>query len=204
MPLRFKENQKSSRLFRLPPELRNRIYDLVLADIATTRVIDLSKRADAPRREHTAPYGHRLLYICRQIRSEAAGLYYSRTVFDFRKLTDWDACLDTIPEIGEAEYRLIQHIKIHWFTLYGPMRSPESLGEALTPHPFSASLRSVDVAMPGSWYQNDCKTMDDERKQHTRTLQRYFCAPALDVRFSGKRVDRHSLWNSSASSAKVR
>lgn len=63
----------NSPLLRLPPELRNHIYDLVFAEGGTINI-------DAPHypQEIQVPT---LLHTCRQLRAEASSVYYSTHIF---------------------------------------------------------------------------------------------------------------------------
>jgi hypothetical protein len=61
---------QTCKFFDLPPELRNHIYELVLLDTDVEYVVD-NWDWEFPS----------LLHVCTQIRSEALGLYYSRTMF---------------------------------------------------------------------------------------------------------------------------
>jgi hypothetical protein len=68
---------QTCKFFDLPPELRNHIYELVLLDTDVEYVVD-NWDWEFPS----------LLHVCTQIRSEALGLYYSRTMF-YLTCDDW-------------------------------------------------------------------------------------------------------------------
>jgi len=69
-----------SPLLELPPELRNRIYSDVLVQATTVHVTTTTAKPN-----WNVPS---LLHTCRQIRSEASGIYYSSNTFRFASFND--------------------------------------------------------------------------------------------------------------------
>ena len=68
--------QQDSRLLKLPGELENKIYELVLHYKAALfiRVEPLYNRNHISYRYHPKPLG--LLTVCREVRSDAPSIYY--------------------------------------------------------------------------------------------------------------------------------
>lgn len=65
----------NSPLMRLPPELRNRIYDLVVIESQPITISIRKRRFGTPMRPPA------LLHNCRQLRAEASPVYYSSNIF---------------------------------------------------------------------------------------------------------------------------
>lgn len=90
----------SSLLERLPPEIRNIIYELVLIDPdyalrVRSRHAELSDRADAGVARHA------LTRVSRAIRSECLRMWYERNVFAFRSLLDVEVWIRIIADAGK-------------------------------------------------------------------------------------------------------
>ncbi|KAF2162700.1 hypothetical protein M409DRAFT_26936 [Zasmidium cellare ATCC 36951] len=74
------DNNPKCHLFRLPPEIRNEIYHLVFTpqeSICLSPILHCGTHHGAPKRFKVPA----LLRTSRQIRHEAAGLFYSKTTF---------------------------------------------------------------------------------------------------------------------------
>jgi hypothetical protein len=97
-------------ILRMPPEMRNRIYDAVLPQGTTVRETSHS----------TLPAEPSILRTCRQIRSEAQGLYYARQCFGvgglkYPEKQDPEAAYTTLSNVG-ARLKMINRLEIHIFS----------------------------------------------------------------------------------------
>jgi hypothetical protein len=101
--VKSEENQQTSHtplLLTLPPELRDRIYELVIIDDDD---ISVGPRHPLPRQGYwQAPA---LLQSCRQIRSEAYKLYFARNKFRIGWLLDGD-CFPSLEGFKQEAYVL--------------------------------------------------------------------------------------------------
>jgi hypothetical protein len=97
-------------ILRMPPETRNRIYDAVLPQGTTVRETS----------HNTLPAEPAILRTCRQIRSEARGLYYARQCFGIGGLKYWEmkdpeAAYTALSNVG-ARLKMINRLEIHIFS----------------------------------------------------------------------------------------
>lgn len=83
-------------LLRLPPELRNRIYDELLATVSQPFILT-QERLSPP-----------LLQVCRQIREEHNGMFYNATTFQFHDPT---VCLEFLRRLSHRERGLVQDLR---------------------------------------------------------------------------------------------
>ncbi|KAK4494755.1 hypothetical protein PRZ48_014111 [Zasmidium cellare] len=103
---------QTSRLLTLPPELRNKIYTLVLVQGAPIQISERSTKPSLAARGATAHYTRLLeppfLLTCRQIRHEALPIFYGENVF-------FTAIKDALPPwllaIGPEKARMVRHIR---------------------------------------------------------------------------------------------
>lgn len=92
------DNNADSPLLELPGELRNRIYEAVFEDhIVRVAVIDGRQKRSKPQ-----IVDHPLLLVCRQVRAEARGLFFSLSTFRLETRMGAMPCLDRLrpPFIG--------------------------------------------------------------------------------------------------------
>ncbi|KAK4544388.1 hypothetical protein LTR36_004279 [Oleoguttula mirabilis] len=83
-------------ILRLPPELRNRIYSELLADIEQPFLLT-QERLSPP-----------ILDVCRQTREECGGMFYSTTVFQFDNPA---VCSKFLLGLSNRERELVQEIR---------------------------------------------------------------------------------------------
>lgn len=118
LPCLFERMSQDSPLLALAPELRNKIYRLVLVSDAA---IDIGSES--------SPTPPRLLGTCRQIRHEATSIYYHENTF---AATDSTSCGDNYTravswfcKIGSTRCAMMADMRLHLeieqdFEKYGP------------------------------------------------------------------------------------
>ncbi|KAF2846311.1 hypothetical protein T440DRAFT_232139 [Plenodomus tracheiphilus IPT5] len=176
------ENQKSSILLRLPAELRNHVYNLLLDNFATARVI--KPKVHIVTHPHTRKNlrGLILLFICRQTRSEAAVMFYTRTTFDFTSLwKDFYWAIEMLRIVGEDHWHLIRSIKLDLRTIWLMRLCPSLQGSASAPSSLLSSLRRVDVNMPSHWYRN--RELNEQEGFWTESIALYFGKHNVEIRY---------------------
>ena len=96
MKRRPAEQQQTSALFSLPPEIRNDIYELLLRVDRSDGTVQIVKFSKEP---HHAPSHRRpqsvlsLLLVCRQIHDEARGIFYNVNHLRFTENPRGSGCL---------------------------------------------------------------------------------------------------------------
>ena len=96
----------ASRLFALPAELRNRIYELVLCEITTVLLGEGWAEVERSLRCWRRPA---LLSTCRQTASEASLVYYSENVFMFNNECDGLEWLELIEPASRTAITRLCH-----------------------------------------------------------------------------------------------
>ncbi|KXL50065.1 hypothetical protein M433DRAFT_2347 [Acidomyces richmondensis BFW] len=98
-------HQPASPLLRLPPELRNQIYDEVLVQQANESFTIGPKRL-----------AHPFLAVCRQIRSEGSGIFYANNKFRFN---DPEVCIEFLRHCTSLRQReLIRELRYDTSQIY--------------------------------------------------------------------------------------
>ncbi|KAH9876300.1 hypothetical protein J1614_004179 [Plenodomus biglobosus] len=181
------ENRRSSRFLRLPPEVRNQIYDLLLADCAAAQILPANTfRAVAPPHHRTKLHGLSLLFICRQTRSEATSIFCTHTVFDFTLFKHNEEPFPRmIALVGNDKCHLIQKLHVHWSTLYLLRDFSSVPGRAPAAHLMVPSLRFVYISVPkhqdrGMFF---CAGQRMNYLGNTIGMRNYFGAPNLRVHY---------------------
>ncbi|KAK3109936.1 hypothetical protein LTR53_016293 [Teratosphaeriaceae sp. CCFEE 6253] len=100
------EASDSSRLLGLPPGLRNMIYE---ACLVSPNGIDVAEPSQA--REPA------LLAVCRQIRSEALGIFYSKNVFTSAESWSTSPATIGLTRIGRAKSARVKHLELRSWNL---------------------------------------------------------------------------------------
>ena len=108
----------SSSFERLPAEIRNLIYELVLVDKA--RPLKVRHQRD-PDRDHNVMH-HALTQVSRSIRAECLEMYYSANTFKFRSLQDLWLYVRTI----DPECRFLKKTELFEGVIEVAVSSPPS------------------------------------------------------------------------------
>lgn len=115
----------TSRLERLPPEIRNQIYELVLVDKDIPLKIRHQRTSDHGRTTHA------LTQVSRLIRHESTQMYYWANTFAFRSLQDLEFYLATIT----PDFRFVKRIELS----EGVIEVPTLTRAAPIRHPLTSS-----------------------------------------------------------------
>ncbi|KAH7399643.1 hypothetical protein BKA66DRAFT_452267 [Pyrenochaeta sp. MPI-SDFR-AT-0127] len=122
------QSQRDNLLLRLPAELRNRIYELVLGG-RTYRFKDTVCTNHA-RLDTSERHIFGLLYVCRQIHFETALLPYSMNIFSFR---DFDISLyPFLKERSPAQFRSLRSLELITYQAGQMWAEPELFSENFT------------------------------------------------------------------------
>lgn len=110
----YNEQNYTSGLFALPPELRNRIYELILRVDSRDGKVSMVKlsRSHAHARKRR-PSVLRLLLVCRQIYVEARGIFYNINHLKFtEKATGSDYLRGFLSTVSEERLKAVNAITL--------------------------------------------------------------------------------------------
>lgn len=169
----MQENQKRSPFLRLPPEIRNKIYQRAFSNfVAHMRLTKIRFPKSLPQFRYFHDNPITLLFTCRQIRHEASMFFYTLSTFSFRNYMDMNGFVTAHgPEKASMITSIRASAALIDFVLWENLGSRRRLFDTELPN-----LRRVDV-----WNEH-CKRVPLDLIE--KAMKQFFGKAELEINFS--------------------